>query len=208
MNIEQYLEELSSKKATPGGGSATALLGFLGISLLQMAIALTQGKKEYASYQSLYEEVNEALKKAKEKVSWGMHEDEKAFYKVMELYRKKPLPEERDTYEKELHDAYFYAGEVPLRVARALLEAVREATRIHKHIQPWAMSDFIAGIELIVTAIRTVLLNTAINMKSMGDSQERELLYRELVRIMQERHGLYDMLEPSMYEKKTFQMLR
>ena len=48
MVTEEFLAELSSKKPTPGGGGAAALGGATGVSLGQMVINLTLGKKKYA----------------------------------------------------------------------------------------------------------------------------------------------------------------
>ena len=44
-SVEGFLEELSSSSATPGGGSAAALMGSMGASLVSMVANLTTGKK-------------------------------------------------------------------------------------------------------------------------------------------------------------------
>ena len=42
-----FIEELSSKSAIPGGGGAAALDGAMGAALLSMVCNLTIGKKRY-----------------------------------------------------------------------------------------------------------------------------------------------------------------
>ena len=44
-SIEGFLDELSSSSATPGGGSAAALMGSMGAALVSMVANLTTGKK-------------------------------------------------------------------------------------------------------------------------------------------------------------------
>ena len=65
MVTEEFLAELSSKKPTPGGGGAAALGGATGVSLGQMVINLTLGKKKYADVEEEMKDLNgqlEALK--------------------------------------------------------------------------------------------------------------------------------------------------
>src|SRR3712207_8104402 len=46
-SIEEYINKLSSKEPTPGGGSAAALVSSLSSSLTAMMLSLTIGKKLY-----------------------------------------------------------------------------------------------------------------------------------------------------------------
>ena len=43
--VAVFLDELSSSSATPGGGSAAALIGAMGAALVSMVANLTTGKK-------------------------------------------------------------------------------------------------------------------------------------------------------------------
>jgi formiminotetrahydrofolate cyclodeaminase len=43
--VQQFLDELASKAATPGGGSAAAIMAAMGASLVSMVCNLTLGKK-------------------------------------------------------------------------------------------------------------------------------------------------------------------
>ena len=45
--LDEFLNVLSSKAPTPGGGSAAALSGTVGASLVAMVANLTIGKKKY-----------------------------------------------------------------------------------------------------------------------------------------------------------------
>lgn len=46
--VSSFLEQLSSKSPTPGGGGAAGLGGAVGTALGEMVVNLTLGKKKYA----------------------------------------------------------------------------------------------------------------------------------------------------------------
>ena len=46
-SVHEFLEALASKAATPGGGSAAAIMGAMGAALVSMVCNLTLGKKGY-----------------------------------------------------------------------------------------------------------------------------------------------------------------
>ena len=54
--MKEFLEALSSKEPTPGGGGASALVAAVSCSLCSMVANLTTGKKKYAQYQEKIDE--------------------------------------------------------------------------------------------------------------------------------------------------------
>ncbi len=58
--INDFLTKLGAASATPGGGSASAITGAIGISLAKMVAGLTVGKEKYTDYEELNQD---ALKK-------------------------------------------------------------------------------------------------------------------------------------------------
>ena len=61
--IEKFLDDLASQNATPGGGSAAAIIGAMGAALVAMVCNLTIGKKKYADVEG---EMRALLAKAEE----------------------------------------------------------------------------------------------------------------------------------------------
>ena len=59
--IEPFLAALASSSATPGGGSAAAIIGAMGAALVSMVCNLTIGKKKYAEVEG---EMKDVLAKA------------------------------------------------------------------------------------------------------------------------------------------------
>ena len=50
--IDKFLDDLASQNATPGGGSAAAIIGAMGAALVAMVCNLTIGKKKYADVEA------------------------------------------------------------------------------------------------------------------------------------------------------------
>ena len=61
MTMDNFLAVLSSSEPVPGGGGACGYVAAVGMSLGNMVLALTTGKKKYAEYQ---EEIEELIVKA------------------------------------------------------------------------------------------------------------------------------------------------
>ena len=61
MKIKNFMEMLSSKAATPGGGSVAALTGAMGAALLSMVGNLTVGKEQYKEVE---DDIKDLLKKS------------------------------------------------------------------------------------------------------------------------------------------------
>jgi methenyltetrahydrofolate cyclohydrolase len=55
--IEPFLEALASHSATPGGGSAAAIIGAMGAALVSMVCNLTIGKKKYVEVEGEMKDV-------------------------------------------------------------------------------------------------------------------------------------------------------
>src|SRR6266568_222208 len=61
--IELFLDDLASRKPTPSGGSAAAVMGAMGAALVSMVCNLTIGKTQYRDFE---EELKAVLTKAEE----------------------------------------------------------------------------------------------------------------------------------------------
>lgn len=48
--IDQFLDDLGSKKAAPGGGAAAGLVGAQACALAEMVCHLTEANKNYAEF--------------------------------------------------------------------------------------------------------------------------------------------------------------
>ena len=114
--IDQFLDDLGSKKAAPGGGAAAGLVGAQACALAEMVCHLTEANKNYAEFHEKAAEYAAVFQMARSIFLDLMDEDAKSFLELMNTLRAiRPLPlEERQ--EKQL-EAFKKAIEVPQQMA-------------------------------------------------------------------------------------------
>src|SRR5688572_16114784 len=92
-SIEKFLDELASQNATPGGGSAAAIMGAKGAALVSMVCNLTIGKKKYADVEADMMAVLEKSESLRKQLTGMIEDDVSAFGTVMGAYG---MPKETD----------------------------------------------------------------------------------------------------------------
>ena len=88
MTMDNFLAVLSSSEPVPGGGGACGYVAAVGMSLGNMVLALTTGKKKYAEYQ---EEIEELIVKATDLTK-----------KLAECIQKNRLRKEKQLWQRHL----------------------------------------------------------------------------------------------------------
>ena len=91
--VNVFLNDLSSSSATPGGGSAAALIGSMGAALVSMVANLTKGKKKYESVEKEVLNVLDESELLRVSLQTAIQSDVEAFNNVMAAYS---LPKETD----------------------------------------------------------------------------------------------------------------
>ena len=81
-SVEGFLEELSSSSATPGGGSAAALMGSMGAALVSMVANLTTGKKKYAGVEKEVLSILEQSENLRKQLQEAVKKDVEARYQA------------------------------------------------------------------------------------------------------------------------------
>lgn len=182
--IEQYLEQLSSSAATPGGGNAAALTGSLAACLVSMVCRLTLGKKDepYASVHGQMEEIVSQSDKLRDELVDLGDQDCAAFDAVMACYK---LPnssdEEKAARKEQMQAALKNATEVPFHIAERcdkVLELAQEAA--NKGVRT-AVSDAGTSAGLAEAALHSALLNVDINLKYIKDEKYVHLYHKKRV---------------------------
>lgn len=164
------LTAFRSSAPTPGGGSAAALAGALGASLLAMVGSMPK-------HRGASEEDVERLRAAASRCA-GIADrltelidlDSAAYDGVMAAYT---LPRTSDSEKGEravrIQQALGGAIEVPLDVMRRCSDAIEAATVIARFGNPNAGSDTGVALELLLAAERGARLNVEINLDGIKD---------------------------------------
>ncbi len=168
--VQTFLNELASKAATPGGGSAAALMGAQAAALVSMVCNLTIGKPKYAEVEADMQDLLEKSEVLREKLTALIKADMDVFDRVMSAYG---LPKETDA-EKTNRSAAIQlvlqdATEVPLACARACKEAIELSKIAAEKGSLGVISDAGVAVMAAYGGLKSAALNVYINTNSLKD---------------------------------------
>jgi len=179
--IEPFLDALASSAATPGGGSAAAILGGMGAALVSMVCNLTIGKKKYADVEGDMKDVLAKAEDLRHRLTGMIQEDVKAFDTVMGAYG---MPKETDAdkaaRDAAIQDALKQATEVPIRCCRLAREVIDLALTASEKGNLNVISDAGVGVLSANAALRSAALNVYINAKMISDKSFTDAKLSEL----------------------------
>ncbi len=169
--MKEFLDALSSKEPTPGGGGASALVAAVSCSLCSMVANLTTGKKKYAEYQERIDEYLVILKDKNELLQEDIKKDADAFAPLAAAYSlDKSTPGYDEIMEKALYDAAVAPKEI-LEDICSLIPVIEDLAVMGSRL---AISDVAVAAACLEAAIKGCVLNIYINTKSMKDRERAE----------------------------------
>jgi len=170
--VPDFLNELASARSTPGGGSAAALNGAIGVGLLTMVAKLTIGKRGYEEFDEEMVKVKNQLVPMRERFLALVDEDADSFKEVMKAYKlPKMTEEEREERAKAVSEALKIAAETPFKTTKLALEALRTFRPIVKYGNKGSITDAGVGTMNLDTAFRGARLNVLVNLPNIQDEE-------------------------------------
>jgi glutamate formiminotransferase/formiminotetrahydrofolate cyclodeaminase len=170
MNLTAFANETASESPAPGGGSISAYVGSLGISLAAMVANLSSHKR---GWDDRWEEFSDWAEKAMEyqkKLQDLVDEDTNAFNKIMDSFG---LPKGTDAEKKAraeaIESATKYATEVPFKVLETAFNSMEVIKAMADTGNPNSISDAGVGALCARAAVRGALLNVKINAGGLRD---------------------------------------
>lgn len=184
MMLEQkttdFLNVLSSKEPTPGGGGACAAVGAFAAALGMMVTNLTVGKKKYADVEEEIVEIRGQLEELREKLVLLTDKDAEAFEPLAKAYSlPKGTPEEIERKEEVMENALYEASMVPLEIMRTVFEVFEFLRVLEEKGSKLAVSDVGVAVLFAGAALEGASLNIYINTKLMKNRENAEKLNRE-----------------------------
>jgi formiminotetrahydrofolate cyclodeaminase len=184
-SVEKFLDELASQNATPGGGSAAAIMGAKGAALVSMVCNLTIGKKKYADVEADMKTVLEKSEVLRKKLTFMIEDDVRAFGTVMSAYG---MPKETDAEKaarsEAIQKALKVATEVPLACCHAARQVIDLADVAAEKGNLGVISDAGVGVLAAYAALRSAALNVFTNAKMINDRVYAEAKLKELDQLM------------------------
>lgn len=209
LSVSDFAAKLASKEAAPGGGSAAALSGLLGASLLEMVINLSIGRDEFAAHEELLAGKQVELARLHIDLQLLIDHDAAAFNAVMDSYN---LPNMTDMEKKSrsaaIQEAAKQAAEVPLSTARACLELLEISKVLLGKVNPHAVSDLVVGSLASHTGVVGALLNTAINLPLLTDANLIDAFKGQVHLLRTAADELIGAIQDNVYREQTFAVMR
>jgi methenyltetrahydrofolate cyclohydrolase len=188
--IEQFLAALASQSATPGGGSAAAIIGAMGAALVSMVCNLTIGKKKYAEVEGEMKDVLAKSEALRVKLIGMIEDDVKAFDAVMGAYG---MPKESDAdkakRDQAIQAALKLATDVPMACARAARQVIDIAATASDKGNLNVISDAGVGVLAGYAALRSAALNVFTNARMITDKTFAEAKLKELNELLAGAEG-------------------
>ena len=174
-SLREYLKLLGSDAPAPGGGSASALCGAQGASLVSMVAGLTIGKKKYPLDQELCIEVKEEAASLKDALLSQVDRDTEAFNLVAEAFKlPRETEEQKAVRARAIAEATLVATKVPFETIKLCSRALSLAKSLVGHSNTNAVSDLgVASLNLIA-GIKGAWLNVLINLGGLNDESGAE----------------------------------
>ena len=168
MELNRFLEKMSSDTPTPGGGSASALAGALSASLVAMVAGLSF-KKDKTKKKGM-EGIREKGLSIQKSLLQATAEDSKSFDAVIRAFRLPRNSEnERLHRVKEIQKAYQRATLTPQLVCQQSLQLLEYSKTLMLRGNPNAFSDAGVAAFLADAACAGGVLNIKINLAAVTE---------------------------------------
>ena len=180
LTVSMFLEELSSKKPTPGGGGAAALGGAQGVALGEMVINLTLGKKKYADVEEEMQLLLVRLEGIRAEFLRLADEDARVFAPLAAAYGLPSGTEEEKKHKEEVLETHLLAASlIPKTVMEQAVEAIKIMDILAHKGSRLAVSDVGVGVSFLRTALLGAKMNVSINTKFMKQRETARQLDQE-----------------------------
>jgi len=174
------LDAFASNEPVPGGGSAAALAGALGASLLVMVASLPKSRTGAPEEATDLAEAAARLRPLRDRLVELIDADSNAYRSVMAALKlPKTSAQEQARRNETLQSALREATDVPLDVMRSGQQALAGGLIVARNAYRVAASDVAMGIELLGAGVRGAALSIDGNLTSIIDANYVERVRRE-----------------------------
>lgn len=184
MNLKAFANETASESPAPGGGSISAYIGALGVSLGTMVANLSSHKKGWDERWKEFSDYAEKGQRIKDELLKLVDEDTRAFNKIMDAFSlPKTTDAEKAARTATIQAATKYAIEVPLKVMELSLQSFDVIKPMAEIGNPNSVSDAGVGALCARSAVYGAYLNVKINASGYKDTAyvQQTLAHAELL---------------------------
>jgi glutamate formiminotransferase/formiminotetrahydrofolate cyclodeaminase len=170
MRLREFADETASESPAPGGGSISAYVGALGVSLGTMVGNLSSHKKGMDERWEYFSNWAEKGQQLKDELLFLVDEDTRSFNRIMAAFGlPKATEEEKKARSAAIQAATRYATEVPFRVMQAARASLEVIEAMVEEGNPNSVTDAGVGALCARTAIQGAFMNVRINAAGLKD---------------------------------------
>jgi glutamate formiminotransferase / formiminotetrahydrofolate cyclodeaminase len=170
MTCKGFANETASESPAPGGGSISAYIGALGVSLGTMVANLSSHKPGWDDRCPEFSDWAEKGQQIKDELLFLVDEDTRSFNHIMDAFGlPKSSDEEKAARKKAIQDATRYATEIPFKVMQKSFESMEVIKAMAETGNPNSVSDAGVGALCARSAVMGAFLNVKINAAGLDD---------------------------------------
>jgi len=168
--LDDFADETAGESMAPGGGSISAYVGALGVSLGTMVANLSAHKAGWDDKWEFFSDWAVKGQAYKERLLFLVDEDTNAFNKIIDGFRMpKDSEEEKEARKQAIEEATKYATEIPFQVMETSFNSIEVMQAMIKDGLQNSLSDGGVGVLCARTAVLGAYFNVKINAKDIKD---------------------------------------
>ncbi len=172
MSLTSFANETASESMAPGGGSISAYVGALGVSLATMVANLSAHKRGWDHKWEQFSEIAAKGQELKDRLLFLVDEDTKAFNKIIDAFRlPKGSETEKELRKKAIKEATIFAIEIPYEVMKTSYDCYEVIEKMIEIGNPNSITDAGVGALCIRTAVLGAFMNVKVNMADIKDEK-------------------------------------
>ncbi len=180
MSVSGFADETASESPAPGGGSVSAYVGALGVSLGTMVANLSSHKRGWDERWEEFSKWAEKGQAIKNELLYLVDEDTRAFNRIMAAFgMPKKSEKDKKARHQAIQDATKYAIQIPFRIMQKAYESMDVMEAMVEKGNPASITDAGVGALCARTAVIGAFMNVKINAEGLEDKEFYEELYRE-----------------------------
>jgi glutamate formiminotransferase / formiminotetrahydrofolate cyclodeaminase len=180
MTVTGFADETASESVAPGGGSVSAYVAALGVSLGTMVANISSHKRGWDERWEEFSKWAEKGQNLKNELLYLVDEDTRSFNKIMDAFSlPKKTDEDKKARKQAIEDATKYAIQIPFRVMKNAYESMEVMEQMVEKGNPNSVTDAGVGALCARTAVIGAFMNVKINAEGLEDKAFFEEIYKE-----------------------------
>jgi formiminotetrahydrofolate cyclodeaminase len=171
-SIAKFLDAAAARQPTPGGGSVAALVGALAVSMGEMVLNYSLGKKSLEPFAGQFKPAVAELTKARALMLQLMAEDQLAYEALTEARK---MPADALDRQARVNAALVACIRVPQAIAATALAVLEQCDQLVGMVNYYLLSDMAVCSDLAMAVIRCAIYNVRVNLKDLDEEDRRSV---------------------------------